>query len=600
MKIYYCDHCQKRVPEEELEAGTALIEADDKAYCKACVVALDKKPKRPTTRGNQLPGRAARATPSVLVHPHALQNARTSGEHRAHPDSQSHAPEKSRVPHLALGGVAIVALVLVVYVWKSSSTSARPAPQPKVTVPQPPPKVDPIPPVKVAQPVAAPNQPQPTGLFSEMAIEHSRESDPEKLKGRAAVMLADAKEFWSKNPHDPWTYLEKLRAVPNRTPAGDEAAAAIVALKVPLEKSGTLGWYRDWKVENKSASATLSMTSDFDGKKNVLKTLPPGKDDELRFNRSIAVPSGKSFLSFSARGSDKGDCALVVEINGKLQAFEVLKGKSWKTFQYDLSKLAAQNAAVQIRHVATGWDSEDAWWTEPLVTSKKIENTPAPEFNASAPAYSKDTAAIVARAAARPFVGPAQWSEPSDWKNAKNLLPLADPDAGALDGEWKRTDSGALQMVKPKAKSVASRLELPFHAPPEYTIKATFERKSGNGDAALLLTHPSGTQFFWLIGATENKLVALGEVNGKRFDGNPAAVNLGKVLDNKRRYSTVVEVRKDRISAYLDGKLVTEWTPDMGPIKTHDTWKLKDPANIGIGAWQSEVIFYSLEMLEKK
>lgn len=608
MKIYYCDHCQKRVPEEELEGGTALIEADDKAYCAACVVALDKhKPKRPATRGYALPSRAARATPSVLVHPHALPNAQphahASGERAPHPAQHAHAAEKSRIPHLALGAVAVVALVLVVYVWKLAGSSARPVAQPKlIQQPQPAPKIEAAPPVKGPQPVAAPPKEtaQPSGLFSAMAQEHARESDPEKVQARAAALLSEAKDFWSKNPNDPWTYLDKLRAIPDRTPAGNEAAAAIVALNVPLEKSGTVGWYRDWKVENKSAAALVSMNADFDGKKNALKSLPPGKDDELRFNRSFTLPAGKSYLSFSARGSDKGDCAFVIEINGKLQAFETLKGKAWKQFQFDLSKLAGQNATVQIRHVATGWDSEECWWTEPLLSAKKTDSVAALEFNASAAAYSKNTAAIVARAAARPFVGTPDWPEPSDWKSAKNLLALADPNAGAIDGEWKRLDSGALHMTKPTAKSVASRLEIPFHAPAEYSIKATFERKSGNGDAALLLTHPSGTQFFWLIGATENKVVALGEVNGKRFDGNPASVNLGKVLDNKRRYTTTVDVRKDRISAYLDGKLVTEWTPDMGPIKTHDTWKLKDAANLGIGAWQSEVIFYSVEVLEKK
>jgi hypothetical protein len=58
----------------------------------------------------------------------------------------------------------------------------------------------------------------------------------------------------------------------------------------------------------------------------------------------------------------------------------------------------------------------------------------------------------------------------------------------------------------------------------------------------------------------------------------------------------MVKVRKDRVQAYLNGTLITQWKTnysDMscdGPSRHSNT--------IGLGMWQSPTVFYSAEVVE--
>lgn len=616
MKIYYCDHCGKRVAEEELESGSAVVEADDTAFCAACTTELGKA--RPSGRRTPSPGntRTSRHTPQAgvkQIHASTAQSAGTQKGHSGAPSERRHLPEavtrKNVLPHLALGALALLILFGVSYILKlnsnrnqsSGAASSTPVVSPKT--------------VAVAgansdsnskmtaPPEASKALAPPGGLFAEALQEHAREADPVRRKILAVSKLAAAREFAAKNPQDPWRALELFDAVPDKTPAADEAVLASRELrqKLPATRSGTPGWFRDWNFENRSTDESVVMLYEFDRRKNILKTLPPGRDAELFILRKLTVPPAPALLVFSARASDNGACVAALEVNGKLQIIDVLKGRNWNAFELDLSALAGQIVDLKIRHIATGWDDESAYWSEPVFVSAHNSAAHAAAYNPNAPAYGELWNHVAARAAKTPFKGSFELRDDERWLRALNLLVLADPHKGARDSEWKRLDSGALKSSKNKSRDNGARLEISFNCPAEFDVRAVFERKSGNGDAALLLPHPaSGGNFCWCIGAADNRFAALTEVGGKRFDNNPACVGGNKILENNRKYTTVVEVRKDRVSAYLDGRLLVEWTPNMGALKAQDAWKLNDQTHPALASWDSEVVFYSFELVEIK
>ena len=219
-------------------------------------------------------------------------------------------------------------------------------------------------------------------------------------------------------------------------------------------------------------------------------------------------------------------------------------------------------------------------------------------YDPQAPLYVKQKPAAPVAPTPAPkhvFVAPTAWKEPSEWKSPTNLLALADAKSGAVAGTWIRGEKDFVQ----SSKANGARLAIPFTLPAQYDIRATFERKSGMGDAALILAH-NGKPFIWSMGADNNKCFVFMQVGGKKFDGNSALVRSSACLKNGQRYTTLVEVRKDRISAYLDGALVNEWVPSMGELSLEGVWKLPDGKQLGLGAWQSEVAFYSLDLVEIK
>ena len=140
-----------------------------------------------------------------------------------------------------------------------------------------------------------------------------------------------------------------------------------------------------------------------------------------------------------------------------------------------------------------------------------------------------------------------------------------------------------------------------FKVAEEYDIRAVFERKSGTGPIYLLLS-AGGHPFRWALGMESNRYFGFVRVAEKRIEGNPTALMCSgpSCLWNNTRYTTVVQVRKQRVTAYLNDKIVTEWTPEMGPFSADPAWA-RDSATFGVATAQgSEVVLYALELLDRK
>ncbi len=176
------------------------------------------------------------------------------------------------------------------------------------------------------------------------------------------------------------------------------------------------------------------------------------------------------------------------------------------------------------------------------------------------------------------------------WAGAVNLLDLIDTKKDVVGGKWSK--SGTVLNVEPE-KTV--RIQLPYEPPEEYDFKIVFKRLSGEEDVnQIFSTH--GKALMWCMAASKNSWMGFECVQGKVTAGGPASVKVAKALENNRKYTSIVQVRKRVVRAFLDGKLVKEYRTDYSDFSMRNEWKLKNERVLGLGAHNSKVVFEKIEL----
>jgi serine/threonine protein kinase/formylglycine-generating enzyme required for sulfatase activity len=185
------------------------------------------------------------------------------------------------------------------------------------------------------------------------------------------------------------------------------------------------------------------------------------------------------------------------------------------------------------------------------------------------------------------------------WQNAINLLPLIDPQKDAVEGTWALENGG----LKGESTGGSPRVQIPYQPPDEYDFRITFARQKGAGVAYQMLTG-GGRPFAFCIAAQGSglpppKYLGFAKINGKDVNENPTAVRLNPDLEAGRHYTALVQVRKDRVMAFLDGRLVSEWKTDYQDMSIHNSIRLRDDRSLGLGSSPAGgVVFYSAEVRE--
>ena len=73
-------------------------------------------------------------------------------------------------------------------------------------------------------------------------------------------------------------------------------------------------------------------------------------------------------------------------------------------------------------------------------------------------------------------------------------------------------------------------------------------------------------------------------VKGAGIGANKTTVKESSGISDKRRYVSLVKVRKTGVEAYLNGKLITKWQTDYSDVEPAGFWALRDRKCLGIGA----------------
>lgn len=179
----------------------------------------------------------------------------------------------------------------------------------------------------------------------------------------------------------------------------------------------------------------------------------------------------------------------------------------------------------------------------------------------------------------------------------RDLLALVDPETGTVSGKWTQIADGLHGERLPDGKG-AQVLQLPFEPPEEYDFRVAFTTLEGNAEISQILS-AAGSQFTWGTACGQpEKWAGFNRVNGKMMMQSGAGVKLPARRELNRRYESLVEVRRDRVTGYVDGEKLVEWKTDYSDLSMDPEYKLPNPRALGIGIWWSKTVFHEISVRE--
>ncbi len=168
-----------------------------------------------------------------------------------------------------------------------------------------------------------------------------------------------------------------------------------------------------------------------------------------------------------------------------------------------------------------------------------------------------------------------------------DLIRPTDPAKYAVQGEWTATSDGLVTNA-----ATGSRLVLPIKPAGEYDFKVAFTRRTGRHSVGLFFV-AGGKQAAFEVDAWGQHLAGIQDIKGQPITSNPTRVS-DQTLENGRKYTAEVRVRRDKVEIFLDDKLLTTHRTDGSDLSLSNLWRLPDQQSLGVGAWESETIFHSV------
>ncbi len=170
----------------------------------------------------------------------------------------------------------------------------------------------------------------------------------------------------------------------------------------------------------------------------------------------------------------------------------------------------------------------------------------------------------------------------------QDLLPTIETEK-AVAGQWS---------IKEKSLTVkasdGARLMLPVAPQGEYDFRVTFTRHTGRDSIAMIFVH-GGKQATFEIDAWNQHLAGVQNVRGQDLRSN-ATRQENRSLKNGRRHTMTVEVRKDSVRCLLDKEELVRHQTDGSDLSMTNFWRLPRANCLGIGVWNSQVTFHSVEV----
>lgn len=168
-----------------------------------------------------------------------------------------------------------------------------------------------------------------------------------------------------------------------------------------------------------------------------------------------------------------------------------------------------------------------------------------------------------------------------------DVLPAIEPSKHRVAGIWTKTSEGLATNAV-----TGSRILLPIQPKGEYDFKVSFTRRTGQHSIGLFFV-TGGKQAAYEVDAWGEHLAGIQQINGQSFKENPTRVT-DQALENGRKYTAEVRVRRDKVEAYLDDKLLTTHRTNGSDLSNPELWRMPDQESLGLGAWDSETIFHSV------
>jgi len=177
-------------------------------------------------------------------------------------------------------------------------------------------------------------------------------------------------------------------------------------------------------------------------------------------------------------------------------------------------------------------------------------------------------------------------AQQSDWQP---LLKNFEPGKQTVAGKWEMQRE---ELVVQAAEGARLMLPVPSHAG-EYDLKVSFTRQTGVHSVGLIVVH-DGKQVAFEVDAWGMNLAGFQNLSGKDIRANPSRRERVK-LENNRRYTMTVQVRKDHLRGLLDDQEVARVSTDGKDLSIPDVWRLPSNEACGLIAWDCRTVFHTVE-----
>ena len=140
-------------------------------------------------------------------------------------------------------------------------------------------------------------------------------------------------------------------------------------------------------------------------------------------------------------------------------------------------------------------------------------------------------------------------------------------------------------------------LQVPYEPPEEYDFRMAFTCQARQPDASQILS-AKGHNFQWLPSGYSGQFSGFDKVRPYEIDKSPAGVKLTEPLHLHQRYESLVEVRRDRVTGYVDGKKVVDWKTDYSDMSIASPVRLRDANRLGLSIYQNKTTFHDISVRE--
>lgn len=173
--------------------------------------------------------------------------------------------------------------------------------------------------------------------------------------------------------------------------------------------------------------------------------------------------------------------------------------------------------------------------------------------------------------------------------DGQSLLKNLEPNKQTVAGKWEMQRE---ELVVQAAEGARLMLPVPSNSG-EYDLKVSFTRKTGVHSVGLIVVQ-NGKQVAFEVDAWGMNLAGFQNLSGKDIRQNPSRRERVK-LENNRRYTMTVQVRKDHLRGLLDDQEIARVETNGQNISIPDVWRLPSNKVCGLIAWESQTVFHSVD-----
>lgn len=170
-----------------------------------------------------------------------------------------------------------------------------------------------------------------------------------------------------------------------------------------------------------------------------------------------------------------------------------------------------------------------------------------------------------------------------------NLIPLIDTTRDVLHGTW-RIDNNQLRC---ETAHFVPRVQIPYRPPEEYDFLVTFTQPNLRNGINLIMPNKHGGTFFWCVSSDNGTGYCL-SINGANAQSKlPKA----RVILPNTVHTTIVQVRRDGVKAYLDNTLIREYKTDFKDLLV-DGWRETKDRSVLAVACDDPTVFQEIQIIE--